>query len=103
MPGRALNNARRLYLCSYDVADDKRRDKLADLLLDHGERIQYSVFLCELDRREHVGLVAASGSIIHHQEDQLIILDIGPAGLDWPLHLKCVGRIWTPLVRSSII
>lgn len=34
------------YLICYDIVCDRRRTKLANLLLDHGERIQYSTFEC---------------------------------------------------------
>jgi CRISPR-associated protein Cas2 len=36
--------AREFYLVSYDIADDKRRLKVAHLLEGYGERVQYSVF-----------------------------------------------------------
>ena len=36
------------YVVSYDIIDDKRRAKVADILLDFGKRVQYSVFECEL-------------------------------------------------------
>ena len=98
-----MKDNRRLYLCSYDVADDKRRDRLFDLLSGLGEHVQYSVFLCELTPREHASMIGAGSEIIHQEEDQLLVLNIGPSNLDWPVHLRCVGRCWTPLVRSSII
>ncbi len=37
------------YLVSYDIPDDKKRNKIADILLDFGTRIQYSVFECIMD------------------------------------------------------
>ena len=38
-----------LILVSYDVPDDRRRTKIAALLKDFGERVQYSVFECLLE------------------------------------------------------
>ena len=35
---------RRLYLISYDIANDKHRLKVMHLLEGYGERVQYSVF-----------------------------------------------------------
>ena len=40
--------ARRRYLMAYDVADPKRLRRICTLMEDHGERLQYSVFLCDL-------------------------------------------------------
>ncbi len=36
-------------IVSYDIPDDKKRNKIADILLDFGTRIQYSVFECIMD------------------------------------------------------
>ena len=37
------------YIVSYDIPDDKKRDKVAKTLLDFGTRVQYSVFECIMD------------------------------------------------------
>ena len=37
-----------LYLICYDIASPKRRKKLADILLDHGDRVQKSAYECDL-------------------------------------------------------
>ncbi len=34
---------------SYDISDDGIRKKVANILLDHGVRVQYSVFECLVD------------------------------------------------------
>jgi CRISPR-associated protein Cas2 len=36
-------------MISYDVKDDKRRNKVHKLLKNYGEWMQYSVFECQLD------------------------------------------------------
>lgn len=36
---------------TYDIADDRRRARVARLLEDYGVRVQYSVFDCLLDER----------------------------------------------------
>lgn len=103
----SLGGSRRLYLCTYDVLSskegDKRRTKLYELLLDHGEHVQYSVFLCELSATERRRLVASARAILHEREDQLLVLDIGPETLEWASRLECLGKTWTPQVRSFIV
>jgi len=37
------------YVISYDIADDGRRYKVAEYLKDIGQRVQYSVFECDLE------------------------------------------------------
>ncbi len=107
MARRSLNPSRRLYLCTYDVLStregDKRRAKLYELLLDHGEHVQYSVFLCELSATERTRLVAAARRILNEGEDQLLVLDIGPETFEWASRLDCLGKAWTPQVRSFIV
>lgn len=107
MAGRTLRNDRRSYLCTYDVAadkaGDKRRAKLFELLMDHGEHVQFSVFLCVLTKAEVTRLNAAAGEILHRDQDQLLVIDLGPDGIDWTEGLACIGKVWTPQVRSRII
>jgi CRISPR-associated endonuclease Cas2 len=44
-PFRSLRYNRNIFLISYDISDDKKRNKIAKLLEQSGyERIQYSVF-----------------------------------------------------------
>lgn len=38
-----------LYIVCYDIADDRRRNRVAKTLLGYGERVQESVFECHLD------------------------------------------------------
>lgn len=99
----ALSSKRRVYLCSYDVSEDKRRNKLFDLLSDHGDHVQFSVFLCSLTKVEMKQLAAAAAKIIHREEDQLLVLDTGPEAGDWVDGLTCVGKRWLPPVRSQIV
>ena len=107
MAGRALRNDRRSFLCTYDVASDKagdkRRSRLFDLLLDHGEHVQFSVFLCVLTRAEVTRLKSQAETILHRDQDQLLLIDLGPDGIDWTEGLACIGKVWTPQVRSRII
>lgn len=41
-----------LVLVVYDIADDRRRDRLATFLEGHGRRVQESVFECFLSLQE---------------------------------------------------
>jgi len=38
---------------SYDIKSDRRRTKIHDVLKNYGERIQYSVFECNISRKEY--------------------------------------------------
>ena len=41
-----------LWMVSYDISDNKARRQVHNLLLDHGQRVQYSVFECRLKPRQ---------------------------------------------------
>jgi len=41
-----------LWVVSYDIPNDKRRRKVAELLKGYGQRAQYSVFECEIDEQK---------------------------------------------------
>lgn len=103
MARRALTSNYRIFLCTYDVAEDKRRSKLFELLKDHGEHVQFSVFLCSLTTSEAARLGAAASEIMNRDQDQLLIIDIGPDHADWLNSMACCGKSWSPAVRSQII
>jgi len=95
--------SRRHYLVSYDCSDDKRRTKLFHLLMGEGDHVQYSVFFCDLNPTEAARLRAKITEIIHHREDQVLLLDLGPA--DQPLEhgLEVFGSPYEPLLRTLVV
>lgn len=80
--------ARRHYLVSYDVSDDKRRTRLFKLLEGEGDHVQYSVFFCELNATERARLRATITQIIHEREDQ---------------GLEVLGSPYDPLTRTLVV
>ncbi len=95
--------ARRHYLVSYDVSDDKRRNRIFHMLDGMGIHVQFSVFLCELSRRELAELRSGMAAVVHHREDQVMILDLGPSHLSLETAMEVLGRPHTPLVRTVIV
>ncbi len=69
---------RRFVLVTYDVSDDKRLRRVFRLLRGFGEHVQYSVFLCRLTDKDLVVLSEKIRDIIHHKEDQAILITLGP-------------------------
>ncbi len=60
---------RALLVVAYDVAEDRRRERVARTLLDFGVRVQYSVFECALNRAQRRELVALLRQRIDPLED----------------------------------
>jgi CRISPR-associated protein Cas2 len=94
---------RRHYLFSYDVSDDKRRNEIFKTLRDHGDHAQYSVFMCELNSTELVVLRARLDKLLHHGEDQLMILELGLANRSLFECLEVLGRPYDPPDRCFVV
>ena len=56
---------------AYDIADDRRRDRVAKILQGYGERVQYSVFECRLDRVQYLRLRHALEEVLQPGEDMV--------------------------------
>jgi CRISPR-associated protein Cas2 len=82
--------ARRRYLIAYDIADPVRLRRICTLMEDHGERLQYSVFLCDLSLGERVELEEAVLRIMSLVQDSVIQIDLGPASA--PASIRSLGR-----------
>lgn len=70
---------RTTFLVCYDIADDKRLRRVFKTCRDYGEHLQFSVFECDLDAMDKARLEAALRQIIHHDEDQVLFVALGPA------------------------
>lgn len=95
--------ARRRCLVAYDIAEDRRRDRVHRILLDFGDSVQYSVFLCELDDRERIQLRGRLSEVIDHRVDQVLCLDLGPADRDLDLIVTSIGRDFVRPVRALVV
>jgi CRISPR-associated protein Cas2 len=56
---------------SYDIADNRRRQRLAKLLLNYGHRVQKSVFEVQVDDRQYLKLKKSIGEIIDWEDDSV--------------------------------
>ncbi|MDR4497188.1 MAG: CRISPR-associated endonuclease Cas2 [Candidatus Scalindua sp.] len=64
------------YLVSYDIPDTKRRTKLAKVLEDFGDRVQFSVFECILDDKLLDKLVKRIDKIVKVADDSVRIYTV---------------------------
>lgn len=69
------------YVIVYDISNDKRRKKVADLLEGYGERVQYSVFECVLDKGRYRQLRDRLKKRINLEEDSIRIYPIVKSSL----------------------
>jgi CRISPR-associated protein Cas2 len=68
---------RRRYLVAYDIRDDRRLRDVARCMEGYGDRVQYSVFVCDLVRRQLARMCADLESLIRPADDSVMIVDLG--------------------------
>jgi len=56
---------------SYDITDDNRRNKVCNELKNYGERVQYSVFECNLSKLQIKELQTRLGRLINRRQDSV--------------------------------
>ena len=83
---------RHTYLVAYDIADDVRLRRVHKTLCGYGSRLQYSVFECKLSAADLAQCRHAVGKLIHHKEDQVLFVNLGPADGRGERVISAVGR-----------
>jgi CRISPR-associated protein Cas2 len=82
--------ARRRFLVAYDISDPVRLRRVCSVMEAHGERLQYSVFLCDLGPAERVEMEARVTSIMDLTSDSVVEIDLGP--VDRPANIRTLGK-----------
>ncbi|MFO0874457.1 MAG: CRISPR-associated endonuclease Cas2 [Phycisphaerales bacterium] len=95
--------ARRRYLVTYDISDDKRRTAVFRTLRDHGDHTQFSVFICDLSTAELVALRGLLSSSLNPRQDQILVLDLGDASDDIGEIVDTLGRAYIPPSRTVVV
>jgi CRISPR-associated protein Cas2 len=60
-----------LYVVAYDITCDKRRYKISNLLEGYGQRVQYSVFECQLTHAKFKELRKRLSKVVKDTEDSV--------------------------------
>lgn len=94
---------RRKYLVCYDIAAPKRLHRVAKICESYGSRIQFSVFEASLDGMMLASLQAELQAIIHHEEDQILFIDLGRDDHSTPFHIEAMGLPYIKRSRITII
>lgn len=94
---------RHVYIVSYDICDPARLRQVGRIVQGYGERIQYSVFRCELSGAELVTLRVDLADEIHHTEDQVLFIDLGPVDGRGGNVISALGRAYVEPDRSAVI
>jgi CRISPR-associated protein Cas2 len=91
-----------LYVVAYDIGEPRRWRRVFKLVNGYGEWLQLSVFQCRLTPRRRAELAAALNALINHNQDHVLILDLGDVErVD--LRVLSLGKAYEPMVREPVI
>lgn len=91
-----------LYVVTYDIGDQKRWRRVFNIMNGYGEWLQFSVFQCRLSQQRHAELIALLDGLIHHGQDHVLFIDIGPADRVKP-RVVSLGKEFEPVTREPVI
>ena len=91
------------YLVCYDICEDKRLRKVFQILRGYGDHLQYSVFECQLTRSDLARLRADLAEVIHHKEDQVLFVDLGPAEGRGDRVITSLGKPYTNIDSPCVV
>lgn len=94
---------RSVYLVTYDISDPDRLRTVFKLMRRRGEHLQLSVFRCYLSRRERIRLEAELAEVVHHREDQVLFVDLGPEEGRGDQVIQALGRPMAERERAAVV
>jgi CRISPR-associated protein Cas2 len=94
---------RTTWLVTYDIREPKRLRQVFRVMLGYGDHLQYSVFRCDLTDTELIELKARLASEIHHREDQVLFVDVGPADGRAMAAFSTLGQPYVATHRRAIV
>ncbi len=92
----------RMYLVCYDISDQKRWRKVYTTMKGYGAWLQLSVFQCRLRKTDLLIMTDLLEETINHQEDSLLVIDLGPAEKIAP-KVTSYGKPFHPLQRGAVV
>ncbi|MCA9983219.1 MAG: CRISPR-associated endonuclease Cas2 [Anaerolineales bacterium] len=77
-------------LVSYDISSDKRRRQVVKILEGYGYRVQYSVFECEVNKREFEAMLGRLKPLVSTRQEESI--RFYPLSEDVAEKIKVLGK-----------
>ena len=91
------------FLVCYDISDDKRLREVFQAMRSYGDHLQYSVFECQFTPMDLAKCRAELAAIIHHTEDQVLFVNLGPAAGRGDRVIVALGKPYTAVDAPCII
>lgn len=71
---------RQRYLIAYDIREPARLRRVIKVMESFGDRLQYSVFLCDLTGMETIRWREKITEVVDLKHDSIVKIDLGPPG-----------------------
>jgi len=94
---------RNSFIVSYDISDPKRLRQVFKIMRGWGDHLQFSVFECQLTRMDLSELRAELAEIIHHDDDQVLFVDLGPSEGRGDRVITALGKPYTAVDAPCIV
>ena len=91
-----------LYIVSYDISNPKRWRSVYRTLRGYGVWVQLSVFQCRMSKKRALLLESLLSEIVNHQEDHVLMMDLGPAENVKP-RVGSIGKAFVPIEVVPVI
>jgi CRISPR-associated protein Cas2 len=91
------------YLVCYDISDEKRLRRVFQIMRNYGDHLQYSVFECQLTGSDVARCRAELAEAIHHEQDQVLFVSLGPAEGRGDRVITALGKPYTQIDAPCIV
>lgn len=91
------------YLVCYDISDDKRLRQVHKVMRGFGDHLQYSVFECQLTAMDLARCRGELSDIIHHGQDQVLFVDLGPSEGRGDRVITALGKAYSAIDAPCIV
>ena len=91
------------YLVAYDISNDRRLRQVFKTMRGYGDHLQFSIFECQLTHMDLINLRIELSAIIHHDQDQVLFVNLGPAEGRGDRVITALGRPYTRVDSPCIV
>ena len=94
---------RNSFIVCYDICDPKRLRQVFKIMRGWGDHLQYSVFECQLTKMDAARLRTQLSNVIHHTEDQVLFVNLGPAEGRGDRVISAIGKPYVNIDAPLIV
>lgn len=94
---------RNSFIVCYDICDPKRLRQVFKIMRGWGDHLQYSVFECQLTKMDAARLRAQLSEVIHHTEDQVLFVNLGPTEGRGDRVISAIGKAYVSIDAPLIV